>query len=133
MIRAGHAALIALIALPLLGGCVIVADGAQDRPIQFNLGEPGPGAGELEAIYAAAFTDDRAVIRVSSNGCTGKDSFQAVLSRNDGQEPLVTLRRLSPDNCRALVRDGVELTWTYAELGLAPGETAQINNPFLLR
>ena len=46
---------------------------------------------------------------------------------------VITLRRLSPDNCRAWLADGVQLEFSLEELGLETGERARINNPFLIR
>ena len=41
----------------------------------------------------------------------------------------ITLRRTKQDLCKALAPDGVELRWTYADLGLEPGTPARIVNP----
>jgi hypothetical protein len=63
--------------------------------------------------------------RVRSNGCTDKNDFRVSLSRSDGRAHL-SFWRLKPDLCRALIRDGVVLTWSRAELGLAPTDSISV-------
>ena len=87
--------------------------------------------GLLEPIHAAAFTNQYAIFRVSSNGCTDKNDIAPVISR-DSHEVVITLRRLREDNCKALVEEGVELIWSFEELGPRPGEPVEINNPYQL-
>ena len=67
------------------------------------------------------------VVRVDSNGCTQAADFEVSVSDNTPTE--ITLRRTKPDLCKALVPDGVELRWTYADLDLEPGTPARILNP----
>ena len=89
----------------------------------------GPN-GKVEAIYGAAVAGDVAVVRVVSNGCTTKDDMFPDVSRGAGQAVL-TVRRLRPDRCEAPDLDGVELRWTFEELGLEPGTSVHVGNPFL--
>lgn len=88
-----------------------------------------PGA--LEPIHAAAFANDVAVFWVSSNGCTTKDDLWPVVSQQRG-DAIITLRRLDEDRCDAPSADGVELRWSFEELGLTPGVAVSVNNPYLL-
>jgi len=82
--------------------------------------------GQLEPIHAAAITNDLAVFWVSSNGCTDKDDLTPVVDRmRDGST--ITLRR-----CDHPLADGVELQWSFEELGLAPGTRVSVNNPYQL-
>lgn len=87
--------------------------------------------GELESIHAAAFTKDQAVFWVTSNGCTEKKDLTPIVSIR-GADAVITLRRLEQDRCDRPMRDGVQLKWTFEELGLPPGSPVSINNPYQL-
>lgn len=91
----------------------------------------GPMPGQLEPIHAAAFTNDLAVFWVSSNGCTGREDVEPIISRR-GDEVIITLRRLTDDTCDRPMRQGVELKWSFEELGVKPGSSISVNNPYLL-
>lgn len=87
--------------------------------------------GQLEPIHAAAITNNLAVFWVSSNGCTDKDDLTPVVDRmRDGST--ITLRRIDEDHCDHPLADGVELQWSFEELGLTPGTRVSINNPYQL-
>lgn len=92
------------------------------------LDRAGAPSGELDpAVHAAAVTDDRAVVWVASNGCTDRDGISAVVERrHDG--PQLILSRLRPDDCGR--PQSVEMTWTFEELGLKPGERLTVANPY---
>ena len=120
------------VAAPLLGGCVIYASegGKRDVTVQLasaavdEIGEAG------EAVRAARFEDGRLVVRVDSNGCTSAANFEVRLV---GEGPAaLTLERVRPDPCRALVPEGVEVSWTYAELGLEAGASVRLMNAIRL-
>ena len=87
--------------------------------------------GQLEPIHAAAITRDLAVFWVSSNGCTDKDDLTPVVDRA-GDGSTITLRRIDEDTCDRPMADGVEIIWSFEELGLAPGSRVQVNNPYQL-
>lgn len=124
-------ALAALIAAPLMSGCVYVSAHEASAPALVSVDTSGM-PGEMEPIHAAAFTADSALFQVSSNGCTDRDDIEPVVSRVD-EEVVITLRRLTPDNCRAWLAEGVQLEFSLEELGLETGQRARINNPFLIR
>ncbi|MNO08810.1 hypothetical protein D3C81_2316600 [compost metagenome] len=50
----------------------------------------------------------------------------------DADPTELTLVRRAPDLCKALVREGVTVSWTYAELGLEAGEPVRVMNPISL-
>ena len=127
-----RAALIALLAAPLLSGCLIIARDGSTTTSVMSIVDTSGMPGEMEPIHAAAFTADSALFQVSSNGCTDREDIQPIVSRVD-DEVVVTLRRLTPDNCRAWLAEGVQLEFSLEELGLEAGERARINNPFLIR
>ena len=87
--------------------------------------------GQLEPIHAAAVTHDLAVFWVSSNGCTGKDDLRPVIT-GTGDASIITLRRISEDHCDTPLDEGVEVIWSFEELGLKPGTALSINNPYQL-
>lgn len=87
--------------------------------------------GQLEPIHAAAITRDLAVFRVSSNGCTDKDDLSAVVARH-GNTSTITVRRLDQDLCQTPVAEGIEVIWSFEELGLTPGSRVSVNNPYQL-
>ena len=114
----------ALLAAPLLGACVIY-DSTAGENVSVNVTRND--APPAEAIREARFADGALVVRVDSNGCTQASDFEVAVADNNPVE--ITLRRTSPDLCKALVPNGVELRWTYADLGLDAGTPARILNP----
>ena len=114
----------AALAAPLLSACVIYDSDAGEHVSVTVLRDDTPSA---EAIHEARFVDGALVARVDSNGCTQASDFEVSVAENSPAK--ITLRRIKPDMCKALVPDGVELRWTYADLGLEPGTPARIINP----
>ena len=112
------------LAAPLMAGCVIYSNEAGENVRVAVTHDDGPPA---EAIRSARFQDGALVVRVDSNGCTQASDFE--LAVTDGAPADITLRRVKEDLCKALVPDGVELRWTYADLGLEPGVPARVLNP----
>ncbi|MBK5956521.1 hypothetical protein CCR92_21380 [Rhodospirillum rubrum] len=112
------------LAAPLLAGCVVYSNEAGET-VRVNMGDVKFTA--AEAIRGARFEDGALVVRVDSNGCTQASDFE--LSVADGSPADITLTRTREDMCKALVADGVELRWTYADLGLEPGTPTRILNP----
>lgn len=88
--------------------------------------------GQLEPIHAAAFTRDTAVFWVSSNGCTGKEDVKPFITRLR-DSAVITLRRLDEDRCSDVKSEGVQLQWSFEELGLKPGSEVTVNNPYMMR
>ena len=87
--------------------------------------------GQIEPIHAAAITRDLAVFWVSSNGCTDKDDLTPIVDRM-GDGSTITLRRIDEDRCDRPLVDGVEIIWSFEELGLTPGSRVRVNNPYQL-
>ncbi len=107
----------------LAGACASIGDQAvrtADMP------------GQLEPIHAAAFTRDLAVFWVSSNGCTSKADVKPFITRLR-DSAVITLRRVDEDRCTEPRADGVQVQWTFEELGLAPGSQVTVNNPYMMR
>ena len=114
----------ALLAAPLASGCAVLG---REQAAAVMPEMPG----QLEPIHAAAVTRDLAVFWVSSNGCTRKDDLQPVIS-GSGDASIITLRRISEDRCKTPLDEGVELIWSFEELGLKPGTSLSVNNPYQL-
>ena len=77
---------------------------------------------ELEPLYAARAGRDVLIIQVASNGCTQKADF-AVYVQRDGAARSVRFGRWRLDTCQSFAQGKVELSFTWAELGVGPHET----------
>lgn len=116
---------LALIAVAALAtsGCALMQ---RDEPLRLTA-----MPGQLEPIHAAAITRDLAVFWVSSNGCTDKSDLTPIVD-HVGATSTITLRRMEQDLCDQPIADGVEVIWSFEELGLAPGSKVSVNNPYQL-
>ena len=114
----------------LMAGCAALPSVLPFGPDDVQVAtQPMPG--QLEPIHAAALVNDVAVFWVSSNGCTTKDDLTPVVETH-GYASVITLRRISEDRCKTPLDDGFEVQWSYQELGLRPGATVSVNNPYQL-
>lgn len=85
--------------------------------------------GHVEPVHAVAIAQNQAVFWVSSNGCTAKEDLTPVVRASD-DGPIITLRRLKEDRCRESLPEGVEMRWTFQEMGLEPGTRVSVENPY---
>lgn len=117
---------------PLLGACVIYDSSASDA-VSVRVGSNAVAAVSpaLETLREVRFEAGAMVVRADSNGCTSEGSFAVHVADAEGPAQ-ISLTRETEDLCKALVPDGVELRWTYAQLGLKSGETAIVQNPVRL-
>ena len=115
------------IAVVAASGCALVERWTGREPATAVAEEPG----QIEAVHAAAIVQDQAVFWVSSNGCTQKSDLLPVV-RRDGDASVITLRRLREDRCLEPRAQGVELRWSFREMGLAPGARVSVENPYQL-
>ena len=117
--------------LPLLSGCVIYADDSGETVlVRMDSSTEITTEAVPETLRAIRFADGALIAQVDSNGCTTAADF--AVSVAEGMPVDITLTRTRPDPCKAIVAEGVELRWTYQELGLTPGQTARIANPLRL-
>jgi len=123
-----RALIAAALAAPLLSGCVIYADDSAQKDVIVSW-SGDPSAPALEAVRSARIADGRLTVRVESNGCTDATHFAVDLTPTGDGWTEVALRRTAQDLCKALVPDGVEVSWTLAELGVEPGTQARLINP----
>ncbi len=105
----------------------IKQDALTDRPS----GTPRQPIRLFESLLGVSVLEDKLVLRVRSNGCTTKEHFEVEINRGfTGVPPFfVSVYRTFADVCKAIVPDGVEITFTFAELGLEPGTDLIITNP----
>ena len=123
-------ALAAAALLPLLGGCVIYSNEGGEK-VSVNVSDQIAAKTEaLEAVRKVDFDGQRLNVVVGSNGCTEASSFEVKIK--DGDPAELSLTRRTPDLCKALVREGVTVSWTYAELGLESGAAVRVLNPISL-
>ncbi|WP_278070532.1 hypothetical protein [Brevundimonas sanguinis] len=115
--------------LPLLGGCVIYSNEGGEK-ISIVADQRTTRVEALEAVRKVDFDGQRLNVVVGSNGCTETSSFEVKIK--DGEPAELTLTRRTPDLCKALVPEGVTVSWTYAELGLEPGQPVRVLNPISL-
>ena len=124
-----RAAVAAVALLPLLGGCVIYSNEGGERKVNIN-NQAVTQAEALEAVRKVDFDGQRLSVVVGSNGCTEASSFEVKIKDTDPAE--LSLIRRAPDLCKAIVREGVAVSWTYAELGLNTGQHVRVLNPVSL-
>ena len=123
-------ALAAVALLPLLGGCVIYSNEGGEK-VSVNVSDQIAAKTEaLEAVRKVDFDGQRLNVVVGSNGCTEASSFEVKIKDTDPTE--LSLIRRAPDLCKAIVREGVTVSWTYAELGLESGAAVRVLNPISL-
>ena len=121
----------ALACVPLLSGCVIYADDSGESVVvRMDSGTAITTVEAPETLRSVRFADGALVAQVDSNGCTSAADF--AVSVAEGSPVDITLTRTRLDPCKAIVREGVELRWSYRELGLTPGQAARIVNPLRL-
>lgn len=88
---------------------------------------PDVGMVELEPLLAASVGEGGVTIRLISTGCTSKEAMAFFVERGGGRYA-VAFARKKLDLCRAAPRP-VDLTWTFAELGLPKGAKVAVVNP----
>jgi len=106
-----------LVGALLLSGCATTA----------VYSSPDAGMVELEPLLAASVAADSLTIRVLSNGCTAREGFVFYVERGAGRYA-VAFARKALDRCRAAPTP-VDLTWSFAELGLPKGAAVAVVNP----
>lgn len=122
---------LALALLPLLGGCVIYSNEAGEK-VTVRVNDQAAAASlSGEPVRSVEFDGRNLNVVVDSNGCTEAASFEVRIS--DGAPSELTLVRLSPDLCKALVPDGRPVSWTYQELGIEAGDAVRLTNPLKVR
>lgn len=112
---------------PLLSACVVhVTD---DGPRVLERGaRVSIQTAQLEPVRSARIADGRLYVRVDSNGCTDTEDFAVHIDVADSGAVGLGVEREDPDLCKALVPDGVELSWSLQDLDVtAPGPFRLLN------
>lgn len=111
------------------GGLVLTASACASRDQALTpLSQMANLPGQVEPVYAAAIARDQAIFWVTSNGCTEKSDLWPVVTTED-KGAVITLRRVNDDRCRSPQPNGLEVRWSFEELGLAPGTRLSVRNP----
>lgn len=116
----------ALLLAATLPGCALMDRFTGDGPTGM-----ADAPGQIEPVHAVAIAQDQAVFWVSSNGCTQKSDLTPVV-RRARDASVITLRRIREDRCLEPVAQGVEMRWSFQEMGLAPGARVSVENPYQL-
>lgn len=84
----------------------------------------------LENLMGIEVVGEQLKIRVSSGGCTNKDSFRInVMKGFTGVPPyILEVYRVIPDRCRAHLLNGVVLEYNLQELGIEPFASFSLAN-----
>ena len=105
-----------------LAGCATPA-----RPV---LAPTGSGLAELEPLYRAEAGLDALIISVASNGCTEKGDFAFYVERT-GEAVALAFGRRRIDTCKAFTMGRTDLSFSWAELGVAPRTPVFLLNPLV--
>jgi hypothetical protein len=92
--------------------------------------KPSPPYAELEPVYAAKAGRDGLTLRVASNGCTQKPDFAFYVEKK-GEAVEIAFARTRIDPCKSFAQGATELSFSWAELGLAPRTPVFLLNPLL--
>ncbi len=79
---------------------------------------------EIETLHGIHMSERDVTIVVTSNGCTEKDHFVAVITKSE--PPEVTFIRLTPDHCKAASRP-YPIKFSMEEIG---AKEFTVSNPF---
>ena len=111
----------------MAAGLAALASGCVTAPPVISA-PPGSALEELEPLYAAVAGRDALTITVGSSGCTAKADFAVYLERK-GEAVTLSFGRKRLDNCRAFAMGRTDLSFTWAELGVAPRTPVFLLNP----
>ena len=88
------------------------------------------GLDELEPLYRVDAGPDALTISVASNGCTVRADFAFYVERR-GEAVTVAFGRKRVDTCQSFAMGRTDLTFTLAELGIAPRTPIFLLNPLV--
>lgn len=86
------------------------------------------GLAELEPLYRAEAGREAITVSVASNGCTTKADF-AFHVEQVGPTTTLAFGRRRIDTCKSFAMGRVDLSFTWAELGVARGTPVVLLNP----
>lgn len=94
----------------------------------------GPRQTGEEVLDELLIGTDSIFAKVGSNGCTGKGSFRIDIKKEEGVSSrtphyVLTINRISKDECKAIVEDGALIFWDLEkDLGLTGNYTFSVTN-----
>lgn len=104
--------------------------GCASLPPQAPAPPPAAGFAELEPLYLARATREALTVRVGSSGCTQKSDFAFYVEKR-GEGVAIAFGRRKLDTCKSFAAGYADLSFTWAELGLAPTTPVFLLNPLL--
>lgn len=116
-------------AVALAAGLIMLSTSAFAEP--YSHGPKQTGEVVLEELLAGK---NSLIVKVDSNGCTGKASFRVDSRKVEGITPLaphyiLTINRITPDECKAIVDAGTLIVWDLEkDLGLKGNFTFSVSN-----
>jgi len=111
----------ACISAALLTGCVYIdAEDSGGYHVSTQFG--------LEDLRAVDIAGGAVTVRMDSNGCTNKETVDVDVDQDGRNEYELAFERIKEDHCKAYFPNGVELTWTYEELGIPTGAYVRVLN-----
>lgn len=119
---------LALIAVPALSACVVIESDSIHDDVRTELDHGSAGT-----VYGASLYPDHVEFMVTSNGCTDESYFEVDVKHHGADEATLTLDRTKTDPCKALIAEGTMVSWSFEELGLAPGTEVTIANRVVRR
>lgn len=84
-------------------------------------------ASTTEALLGYTYNQYGVTFQVASSGCTSKNDF-SVARGNSDQTLTLILKRVKADGCLAVVPYGLQVHFTYKELGVRPNQSFKILN-----
>ena len=112
----------AAIGLVALSGCVIIDTDEDELRADWDMGH------DYGTLKGADVSANSVTARVSSNGCTNKDFIGTNVRKTGDDSFSVGFYREKQDYCRAMLPDGVALTWSFEELGIPEGAEVRVRN-----
>ena len=85
---------------------------------------------ELEPIYRADARREAIVISVASNGCTTRADFTFHVEKT-AHATTIAFARKRLDTCQSFAMGRMDLSFTWAELGVAPRTPVVLLNPLI--
>lgn len=97
--------------------------------------QPPAGVPELMAIYGVSTDAKGVTVQLRPAGCnTVKSDFTVAIAKAVDRPTILFARRSAVSSlvaCKAQPRS-VELTWSYDDLGLKPGQPFSLANPLVM-
>lgn len=112
--------------LLLIAGLSLLAGCSTDGPPAFQVSEAAHP--ELEPVYSAVAGREALTIQVASSGCTKREDFAFYVER-DGATMTVSFARKKLDPCQSFAMGKTELSFPWAELGIAARAPVFLLNP----